>query len=266
MTKKKVWMYFCIVLIVLLTFTVISVRVESMMRIDVETVTGEIDDETSTAKIPKSCYQFDEYASMFFYVEEREGLFGTELVVASQERSPLYEEGDDVVLPSSDVESERGGTLDIISEATWPIKKGDVIVLRDEQNSINVVKQIRIFSCLVALLLPGIMLLRRSIRKLGCLQEGDVKAGIEGTVLIALWLSAVYLLMAQLKIPRQYLPPEYILDVKFYIQELRRLNFVHNYRAELFSSGACILCFWTVIGIVKWRLSVIKLTNDRKKV
>lgn len=88
MTKKKVWMSFCIVMILLLTFTVLSIRIEKMMRIDVETITAEVNEETDTAKLPKSCYQFDEFKSAIFYVEEKEGLFGKELVANRKEMPP----------------------------------------------------------------------------------------------------------------------------------------------------------------------------------
>lgn len=266
MTKKKVWMSFWIVMILLLTCTVLSLWVEKMMRIEVVTVPGIIDEETNTARIPKSCYQFDEWESAFFFLKEKEGLFGTELVVEKRENPPIYEEGGEVVLPSSDVFGETGTPLQIISEATWPIQKGDVVVLKEEQE-FRVEREIWILTILFASLLPGILLLSRSVRKLGTLQEGDVKGGIEGILLIGIWLCVIYVLMGQLHIPRQYLPQEYILDIKFYIKELRRFEFIQRYKQEFLISGGCILGVWSVSFLLKWCISKrFKLTGDRKKV
>lgn len=253
MTKKKVWMSFCIVMILLLTFTVVSIRIEKMMRIDVETITAEVNEETDTAKLPKSCYQFDEFKSAIFYVEEKEGLFGKELVANRKEMPPMYEEGDYVVIPSSYTTGESGGRLLIIQEATWPVEKGDVIVRRkDEDTDVN--KQIWILSCLLAMLLPGFLMLRRSVRKLGTLQEGNIKGGIEGILLIGIWLCVIYVLMGQLHIPRQYLPQEHILDIKFYIKELRRFEFIQHYKQELLISGGCILGVWSISLLLKFGL------------
>ena len=244
MTKKKVWMSFCIVMIFLLTCTVLSIRIEKMMRIDVETCTAEVDEETNTAKLPKSCYQFDEFESAVFCVEEKEGLFGKELVATKEEMAPMYEEDGYAVIPSS-FATEESGRLIIIQDATWSVEEGDVVVRRKE-TEVDVNRQIWVLSCLAAMLLPGFLLLRRSVRKLGDLQEGNRKAGLEGIVLIAIWLCVVYLCMGQLEIPRQYLPQESILDIKFYIEELRSLNFFHDYKKELCTSGICILGLWSV--------------------
>ena len=249
MTKKKVWMSFCIVMISLLTFTVLSIRIEKMMRIDVETCTAEVDEETDTAKLPKSCYQFDEFGSAVFYVEEKEGLFGKELVANRAEIPPMYEEGEYAVIPSSFATGESGKMI-MIADATWPIEKGDIVVRRKDED-IDVNRQIWVVLCILAMLLPGFLLLRRSVRKLGVLQEGNGKAGIEGVVLIAIWLGVVFLCMGQLEIPRQYLPQEHILDIKFYVEELRRLNFFHEYQRELVTSGGCVVIFWSVILVLK---------------
>lgn len=266
MTKKKVWMSFWIVMILLLTCTVLSLWVEKMMRIEVVTVPGIMDEETNTARIPKSCYQFDEWESAFFFVKEKEGLFGTELVVEKRENQPIYEEGGEAVLPSSDVLGETGTPLEIISEATWPIQKGDVVVLKEERE-FRVEREIWILTVLFASLLPGILLLSRSVRKLGTLQDGDIKGGIEGILLIGIWLCVLYVLMGQLHIPRQYLPQEYILDIKFYIKELRRFEFIQRYKQELLISGGCIFGVWSVSFLLKWWISKrFKLTSDRKKV
>lgn len=133
------------------------------------------------------------------------------------------------------------------------VEKGDVIVRRkDEDTDVN--KQIWILSCLLAMLLPGFLMLRRSVRKLGTLQEGNIKGGIEGILLIGIWLCVIYVLMGQLHIPRQYLPQEHILDIKFYIKELRRFEFIQHYKQELLISGGCILGVWSISLLLKFGL------------
>ena len=253
MTKKKVWMSFWVVMILLLTCTVLSLWIEKMMRIEVVTMPGLIDEKTNTARLPKSCYQFDEWESAFFYVKEKEGIFGPELVVEKRENPPIYEEGEEVVLPSSDVFSEAGNPLRIISEATWPIQKGDVVVLKKDRE-FRVEREMWILTALFASLIPGILLLSRSVRKLGTLQEGNIKGGIEGILLIGIWLCVIYVLMGQLHIPRQYLPQEHILDIKFYIKELRRFEFIQHYKQELLISGGCILGVWSISLLLKFGL------------
>ena len=47
MTKKKVWMSFWVVMILLLTCTVLSLWIEKMMRIEVVTMPGLIDEKTN---------------------------------------------------------------------------------------------------------------------------------------------------------------------------------------------------------------------------
>ena len=265
MTKKKVWMSFWIVMILLLTCTVLSLWVEKMMRIEVVTVPGIIDEETNTVRIPKSCYQFDEWKSAFFFLKEKEGLFGTELVVEKREKPPMYEEGGEAVLPSSDVFDDAGNPLEIIREATWPIQRGDVVV-RKEEREFLVEREMWILTALFASLLPGILLLSRSVRKLGTLQEGNIKGGIEGILLIGIWLCVLYVLMGQLHIPRQYLPQEHILDIKFYIKELRRFEFIQHHKQQALISGGFILGVWSVSVLLKWWLSKrFKLTSGMNR-
>lgn len=95
------------------------------------------------------------------------------------------EEAAEYAIISSDaVRDKKFQSLLIISEAAWPVEDGELVVLDGVSvEEIDVVKQIRILSCLAAILLPGILLLARSVRKFGSLQEGNVKDGIEGAVI-----------------------------------------------------------------------------------
>ena len=80
MKKKRVWIVGCTVFLLLLICTVLSLRIEKMMRIEVETVRGipcpeeELQDYS---RIPLSMLQERRNGSMvLFFLEEREGLFG----------------------------------------------------------------------------------------------------------------------------------------------------------------------------------------------
>lgn len=253
MTKKKVWMSFCIVIILLLTSTVLSIYVERMMRIEVETTAMIQNKGEDIGRIPLTCYQWDEYGSAFFYIKEREGLLGKELITVKKGNPPIYEEGDMAIIPPDAGLDENMEPLQIISWASWPIEEKDVVVLR-EKGELNARKQIGILACLVALLLPTILILSRSVKKLGELWEGNKKSGIEAIVMISLWLLCIRFLMGELNIPREYLPPDYILDFKFYAEEIKELNLLTVFRKELLISGGCILAFWSAVLFLYLRL------------
>ena len=79
MRKKKVWIAGCTVFLLLLICTVLSLRVEKMMRIEVETVSPiqcTEEELIDMFTLPVSCFKEDEFGTALYYVEEREGLFG----------------------------------------------------------------------------------------------------------------------------------------------------------------------------------------------
>ena len=94
---------YCILLLIICT--VLSLRIEKMMRIEVETVRAvqcEEEGMTDMVKIPLSCYKQEENGSfVLFFAEEREGLFGKEWVVQKEESDPLMEEGNMSLVPKS---------------------------------------------------------------------------------------------------------------------------------------------------------------------
>ena len=114
----------------------------------------------------------------------------------------------------------------------------------DEEDMVNPVRQIQILACLAAILLPGILLLIESVKKLGLIQEGNWKAGIEGMIFVVIWLCSIFWLTGKLQIPRQYLPPEYIFDIPFYVNEWKELQIWSIYKKELFAAGGFILLVW----------------------
>lgn len=258
MEKKRVWMVFCTVMIILMTCTVLSLRIENLMKLRVDTC-SVIKDEKLTPEfqnsmkeqvglLPLSCYQWDEDSEYkIYYAEKREGLFGEEYVVAKKSVYVFEERDNKAVVRAEDALDEDGKYLKIISgvSCSRDIREGDLLMI-DEEDMVNPVRQIQIIACLAAILLPGILLLTRSVKKLGLIQEANWKAGIEGMIIVVIWLCSIFWLTGKLRISRQYLPPEYIFDIPFYVNEWKELQIWSIYKKELFAAGGFILFVWGV--------------------
>lgn len=256
MEKKRVWMVFCTVMIILMTCTVLSLRIENLMKLRVYTC-SVIKDEKLTLEfqnsmkeqvglLPLSCYQWDEDSEYkIYYAEKRKGLFGEEYVAAKKSVYVFEERDNKAVVRAEDALDEDGKSLKIISgvSCSRDIREGDLLII-DEKDMVNPVSQIRILACLAAILLPGILLLIESVKKLGLMQEGKWKAGIEGMIFVVIWLCGIFWLTGKLQIPRQYLPPEYIFDIPFYVNEWKELQIWSIYKKELFAAGGFILLVW----------------------
>lgn len=256
MEKKRVWMVFCTVMIILMTCTVLSLRIENLMKLRVYTC-SVIKDEKLTLEfqnsmkeqvglLPLSCYQWDEDSEYkIYYAEKRKGLFGEEYVAAKKSVYVFEERDNKAVVRAEDALDEDGKSLKIISDVSCSrdIREGDLLII-DEKDMVNPVSQIRILACLAAILLPGILLLIESVKKLGLMQEGKWKAGIEGMIFVVIWLCSIFWLTGKLQIPRQYLPPEYIFDIPFYVNEWKELQIWSIYKKELFAAGGFILLVW----------------------
>ena len=256
MEKKRVWMVFCTVMIILMTCTVLSLRIENLMKLRVytfsvikdEKLTPEFQNsmEEQVGLLPLSCYQWDEDSEYkIYYAEKRKGLFGEEYVAAKKSVYVFEERDNKAVVRAEDALDEDGKSLKIISDVSCSrdIREGDLLII-DEEDMVNPVRQIQIIACIAAILLPGILLLTRSVKKLGLIQERNWKAGIEGMIIVVIWLCSIFWLTGKLQIPRQYLPPEYIFDIPFYVNEWKELQIWSIYKKELFAAGGFILLVW----------------------
>lgn len=256
MEKKRVWMVFCTVMIILMTCTVLSLRIENLMKLRVYTC-SVIKDEKLTLEfqnsmkeqvglLPLSCYQWDEDSEYkIYYAEKRKGLFGEEYVAAKKSVYVFEERDNKAVVRAEDALDEDGKSLKIISDVSCSrdIREGDLLMI-DEEDMVNPVRQIQIMVCIAAILLPGILLLTRSVKKLGLIRERNWKVGIEGMIIVVIWLCSIFWLTGKLQIPRQYLPPEYIFDIPFYVNEWKELQIWSIYKKELFAAGGFILLVW----------------------
>lgn len=256
MEKKRVWMVFCTVMIILMTCTVLSLRIENLMKLRVYTCSVIKDEKLmlefqnsmkeQVGLLPLSCYQWDEDSEYkIYYAEKRKGLFGEEYVAAKKSVYVFEERDNKAVVRAEDALDEDGKSLKIISDVSCSrdIREGDLLII-DEEDMVNPVRQIQIIACIAAILLPGILLLTRSVKKLGLIQERNWKAGIEGMIIVVIWLCSIFWLTGKLQIPRQYLPPEYIFDIPFYVNEWKELQIWSIYKKELFAAGGFILLVW----------------------
>ena len=129
MRKKKVWIAGCTVFLLLVICTVLSLRIEKMMRIEVETVRAvqcEEEGMTDMVKIPLSCYKQEENGSFVLF-------FGKEWVVQKEESDPLMEEGNMSLVPKSSVFDDQLRPRKIVNYSTWPLEDDDVVVIAGEE-------------------------------------------------------------------------------------------------------------------------------------
>lgn len=222
MTKKKVWIAGNIVLVLLLLCTVLSFRVEKLMRNEAEIVTpiqSEEEKNAQEAKIPLACYQADDSSSAFFYLEEREGLFGPETVAVRQENWPLREEGDMAVINDSQGKNDSDRWFRIVETSVYPMKDGEVVKVGITENpGEKLGKQKNLLICLAAMIPVSLLVFGIGVKMLGALQGGNKKKGIVGAGMILVWLGVLYYVTGLVDIPRIYLPPEQILDIGFYLR------------------------------------------------
>ena len=132
-------------------------------------------------------------------------------------------------------------------------------------------------SWLMALLPMSVILLIVGIRKLGALQEKQWRQGVEGVLMIGAWLVVIYFLTGKLEIPREFLPPEQILDIRFYVDGIRgffaddrwtdlelyqTLRACYNQEVEIY--GAWVICGW--IGtLIFWIAAGVESRNQKKR-
>ena len=224
MTKKKIWNAGCVVLVLLLLCTVISFHVERLMRIPVEVVRGIQSEEEKAmqlARIPLSCY--GEAPSTVFYVEEQEGLFGMELVAHTKEVWPI-ETAEDMALVPEQLDDD-GLPLQIVRWSVYPLEDGDLVVVQEDGESrmlsgVNaeqlqeLKKQLPGMAVCLFVLLAFMAL---GTWNLFHLQSRAYKRGLAGAVIVLACLGILWAGLWTLEIPREYLPPEHILDVKGYV-------------------------------------------------
>ena len=135
MEKKKVWIAGCTIFLLLFICTVLSLRIEKMMRIEVEIERGIPCSENgmeSMSKIPLSCFKEEDGSMVLFYIEEKEGLFGKELAAVKEEKYPAAEDGNMAFVAANSLQNEQGASKRIVNYSVWPLEDGDIVTIVGE--------------------------------------------------------------------------------------------------------------------------------------
>ena len=224
MMKKKTWNAGCMILISLMICTILSIRIEKWMQIPVEIATiSQTEEEklNSTIRIPKSCYNTD--TNMIFYLAEQEGVFGTKFLAFSKAVDPLSITADSILLPEE--KDEKGQLLQIIKWSTYPLKDGGEVTIDQEgehkkqsgENRRILEKQKSFFFLFGMTVLILIFIFAFGIKDLYKFPAGDYRKCVRGMLLILIGFGILWKITALVNIPREYLPPECILDLGFYL-------------------------------------------------
>lgn len=224
MMKKKTWNAGCMILISLMICTILSIRIEKWMQIPVEIATiSQTEEEklNSTIRIPKSCYNTD--TNMIFCLAEQEGVFGTKFLAFSKAVDPLSITADSILLPEE--KDEKGQLLQIIKWSTYPLKDGDEVTIDQEgehkkqsgENRRILEKQKSFFFLFGITVLILIFIFAFGIKDLYKFPAGDYRKCVRGMLLILIGFGILWKITALVNIPREYLPPECILDLGFYL-------------------------------------------------
>ena len=123
MRKKKVWIAGCTVFLLLLICTVLSLRVEKMMRIEVETVSPiqcTEEELIDMFTLPVSCFKEDEFGTALYYVKD-------------ENAAVMWEEGNKAYILSQSARNDQGKLRKIVDYSAWPLEDGDAVVIAGEE-------------------------------------------------------------------------------------------------------------------------------------
>lgn len=119
-----------------------------------------------------------------------------------------------------------------VSDFTWNLFgrkiEGDCLNLSSHK---KLSEQTGILAWMAGIFPFSVILLIVSIRKLGAFQEKDWHQGVKGVIIIGVWLTFVYYMTGRLRIPREFLPPEQIFDIRFYVNGIKAF-----FEGEIWSS------------------------------
>ena len=136
MRKRRIWKAGCVLAMFLAVCTVLSVRIEKMMRIEVETVQGTVRRQELTEEmlLPKTCIRAEDGAEKVFVVIRQTGATGKQELRAVEKQVVVLgeEDGKAVVFPVSLLDEEGTGYLPVIAYSTYPVQEGDQVVLYEE--------------------------------------------------------------------------------------------------------------------------------------
>lgn len=125
MKKRNVWRAGSSVFLLLAICTALSTVIQRTMSISVWTTRGENQDMDGAKGLvlPVVCIQDSDMGPVVFWLEETEGIFGTEWRIA-EEPVVILEENGGTVTVLGDLLQEK----DIVYYASWPPEPGETVV------------------------------------------------------------------------------------------------------------------------------------------
>ena len=128
-----------------------------------------------------------------------------------------------ILLPEE--KDEKGQLLQIIKWSTYPLKDGDEVTIDQEgehkkqsgENRRILEKQKSFFFLFGITVLILIFIFAFGIKDLYKFPAGDYRKCVRGMLLILIGFGILWKITALVNIPREYLPPECILDLGFYL-------------------------------------------------
>lgn len=255
MTKKKVWGWSCAVLMFLAICTVLSIRIETLMRTEVKTTRGMTrqGEEVREILLPATAVSGIESNNPFVqYVKKEKGIFGNP-VWRVVDRPVIYlgEENGYAVVPEANL-TEGVSVVDVIYYSTYPVEEGEPVtvtrtsagqgggliyapgaVTAEEVTPLfgrsiegeyldlsahdRMLSQMGWLTFLVALIPAGGICLGVIRKRLCRLQKRDFHMGLSGILLFVGFLAALYVLTGKIEVPRQFLPEKQLFDIAHYV-------------------------------------------------
>lgn len=133
MSKDKVWKVGSAVFLLLIFCSVLSGKIQQMMRISVWTTSGELrqEEDLEVVVLPTGCVNDEEYPIVYYLVQEG-GIFQTEWRVAAKPIVIVAEVEGGVAIPSENMKDLNGNFLEVIYYSAYPIREGDVVMRGEE--------------------------------------------------------------------------------------------------------------------------------------
>lgn len=135
MSKDRVWKIGSAVLILLILCSVMSVRIQKMMRIEVVTTRGEEirKDGKILVSLPAECIHYEDGSPVVYYVRKEKGLFLKEWTVEKKYVLTEEEDGIKVLVAKEETLDEEGKRMEIISYASHPVEEKDQVTKADPE-------------------------------------------------------------------------------------------------------------------------------------
>lgn len=135
MSKDRVWKIGSAVLILLVLCSVMSVRIQKMMRIEVVTTRGEEirKDGKILVSFPAECIHYEGGSPVVYYVRKEKGLFLKEWTVEKKYVLTEAEDGIKVLVSKEETLDEEGKRMEIISYASHPVEEKDQVTRADPE-------------------------------------------------------------------------------------------------------------------------------------